>query len=481
MFPNFRGVTLCCCNGDKRQERGRTLQAAVMYRLLFRTVLTARKSSVSVCESCVFPARCDRAAAPVFRVANGGGVKALSTSSVRLCEKKSDVAPSNQDEKTHADEEADPTETPTLVTQKAEDDSQVIKMAEQKEEEPVVLKTDDGGTTQQQVDVKIEQVVAPPEEMKTAAVKSGKEALLDLLGGMKVEVTTKRKLKNVKAKPSYESTPKSKPAAMESTISMFQKATEDASSQSETLDPKLVAAASAAASTLPDSSQAESELLRQLRQHETIAEAQKKGDMNNLGQIIAEMKVGRNPNRQGTNPANQIRFDEDGWGYTSDRGITAELDGVRRRKNLFSGKRLNIFSPFPDEDKVESAIVRPTLWDMDFAHQLSLSADQTHRNGFEEMIQWTKEGKMWQYPISNEAGLEEEACVPFHEHIFLEKHLEEGFPRQGPVRHFMELVVAGLSRNPYLTVQQKKEHISWFRDYFHQKQEVLEEADVHLN
>lgn len=78
-------------------------------------------------------------------------------------------------------------------------------------------------------------------------------------------------------------------------------------------------------------------------------------------------------------------------------------------------------------------------------------------------------------------GLEEEACVPFHEHIFLEKHLEEGFPRQGPVRHFMELVVAGLSRNPYLTVQQKKEHISWFRDYFHQKQEVLEEADVHLN
>lgn len=77
-------------------------------------------------------------------------------------------------------------------------------------------------------------------------------------------------------------------------------------------------------------------------------------------------------------------------------------------------------------------------------------------------------------------GLEEEAKVPFHEHIFLEKHLEEGFPREGPVRHFMELVVTGLSRNPYLTVQQKKEHISWFRDYFHQKEEVLKEADVYL-
>lgn len=78
-------------------------------------------------------------------------------------------------------------------------------------------------------------------------------------------------------------------------------------------------------------------------------------------------------------------------------------------------------------------------------------------------------------------GLEEEASVSFHEHIFLERHLEEGFPRQGPVRHFMELVVVGLSRNPYLTVQQKKENISWFRDYFQQKEDVLKEAEVYLN
>lgn len=78
-------------------------------------------------------------------------------------------------------------------------------------------------------------------------------------------------------------------------------------------------------------------------------------------------------------------------------------------------------------------------------------------------------------------GLEEEATVSFHEHVFLEKHLEDGFPRQGPVRHFMELVVTGLSKNPYLTVQQKKEHIFWFRDYFLQKEDVLREAEVYLN
>lgn len=54
---------------------------------------------------------------------------------------------------------------------------------------------------------------------------------------------------------------------------------------SETLDPKLVAAASAAASTLPNCTQAESQLLKQLRQHEAVTEAQKKGDMTNLGYV----------------------------------------------------------------------------------------------------------------------------------------------------------------------------------------------------
>ncbi|KAK1883003.1 28S ribosomal protein S31 mitochondrial [Dissostichus eleginoides] len=414
-----------------------------MYRFLFRTVYTARKSSV------------------LFRFANGGGVKALSTCSVRLCEKKDNVVSSIEEEKTLAEKPVDPTETPTLVTQKAEDDSEVIKMEEQREEEPVVLKTEDEGTTQQQLDVKTEQVEATPAEVNTVAAKSGKDSLLDILRGMKLDVTSKRKLRNLKAWQSEDSTTKSKPAAMESTISMFQKATEEASSPS---------------------SQAASQLLRQLRQQQTVTEAQKKGDMNNLGDIIAHMKVGKNPDRrQSARPANQIQFDDDGPGYTHKKGIDTELYTSRKKKVYISRKRLNIFPQTTDKDGVESAVARPTLWDIDLANNLSLSTKQPHRNGLEEMIQWTKEGRMWQYPINNEAGLEEEASVPFHEHIFLEEHLQEGFPRQGPVRHFMELVVAGLSKNPYLTVQQKKDHISWFRDYFHQKEDVLKEAEVYLN
>ena len=63
----------------------------------------------------------------------------------------------------------------------------------------------------------------------------------------------------------------------------------------------------------------------------------------------------------------------------------------------------------------------------------------------------------------------------FHQHVFLMDQIAD-FPRRGPIRHFMELVLIGLSRNPHLTVQQKHEHIDWFRQYFKEKQDVLKEA-----
>jgi len=44
---------------------------------------------------------------------------------------------------------------------------------------------------------------------------------------------------------------------------------------------------------------------------------------------------------------------------------------------------------------------------------------------------------------------------------------------KGPIRHFMELVCVGLSKNPYLTAQEKKDHIFWFRDYFQAKKDIL--------
>ncbi|XP_077403380.1 small ribosomal subunit protein mS31 [Vanacampus margaritifer] len=425
-----------------------------MLRFLSRTLHVIQISPVNISGSRIFTIDCDTAAVSILRVSSVCRAKSLSTSSAKLGE--------NTHSSDNADKGLHPTETKTASEQPTQDSSEINKLDEPNHAENIMK---DG---------------AKGKEVSPVAASSAKKNLLTLLGAMKVDVTSKRKLKNVEARKSV-SQPKSTPAAMESTISMFQKASDEASAQTQTLDPELLAAASAAASTLPNCVKAESELLKQLRQHEAVSETHRKDDINKLGAIIADMKVGRNSYRRPVYPANQIRFDDDGRGYIHDRGIAAEPDIVPRTKPLFTGKRLNIFSSITNEDRVEATFAQPTLWDADFANQLSSAANQMPRNAFEEMIQWTKEGKLWQYPIDNEAGLEEEASVPFHEHVFLEKHLEEGFPKQGPVRHFMELVVTGLSRNPYQTAQEKKDHISWFRDYFNQKQDVLKEADIYLN
>lgn len=46
----------------------------------------------------------------------------------------------------------------------------------------------------------------------------------------------------------------------------------------------------------------------------------------------------------------------------------------------------------------------PSLWDVEFAKQLAAMNEQPFQNGFEEMMQWTKEGILWEFPINNEAG-----------------------------------------------------------------------------
>ncbi|XP_038674122.1 28S ribosomal protein S31, mitochondrial isoform X2 [Scyliorhinus canicula] len=328
---------------------------------------------------------------------------------------------------------------------------------------------------------------APPEQQKDSeekkAAASGKNDLLNLIGGMKVEVSTKKKFKAMRTQRLKDQS-KVQPENIESASSMFQKATEDIKSQcKEILNPDLVAAASAVASSMPyNKRQIESELLKQLRKHELETEAQKNGDASSIGDIIADMKVGKRPGaRAGSRSANQIRFDEDGQGYVRDRGATSEFNAMRKRKGLFIGKKLNIFPVRTGEsDDVPETVSLPSLWDIELANHIAAVTEQLPRNGFEQMIRWTKEGKLRQFPVNNEAGLEVEEGVEFHEHIFIEKHLN-GFPEQGPIRHFMELVVNGLSKNPYLTVQQKIEHIDWFRQYFHEKEDILKENEVYIS
>lgn len=89
------------------------------------------------------------------------------------------------------------------------------------------------------------------------------------------------------------------------------------------------------------------------------------------------------------------------------------------------------------------------------------------------MIQWTEQGKLWTFPIDNEQGRDEEKATDFSEHVLLEMHLEGWCPTSGPVRHFMELVCVGHSKNHFLSAKEKKEHVLWYRQYFEEKKDLL--------
>lgn len=60
----------------------------------------------------------------------------------------------------------------------------------------------------------------------------------------------------------------------------------------------------------------------------------------------------------------------------------------------------------------------------------------------------------------------------------MERHIESWCPKSGPVRTFMELICVGLSKNAFLTVEEKKAHIAFFEHYFRLKNALLEEAGV---
>ncbi|NWU66188.1 RT31 protein, partial [Pterocles burchelli] len=297
-----------------------------------------------------------------------------------------------------------------------------------------------------------------------------KQKLLDIIGNMKVEVSYRKKLQQLKTRE-VKKQAKSKLEGLDSEGVTLQRTTEDIQ-RGKPLNPELVEAASAVASSLPlNKKQTESELLAQLRRHEETTDKQKKGGTVNLRNVISEMAVQRqSPSRRDVRLSSRISLELDEDGQRIKPGRSPESFDSR---SLRVGGRLNIFTKASTEaEDALKTVSSPTIWDLEFAKEIAAMTAQPPRNGFEEMIQWTKEGILWEFPIDNEAGMEDDA--EFHEHIFLEKHLED-FPKQGPIRHFMELVICGLSKNPYLTVKQKIEHIEWFHKYFEEKKELLQE------
>lgn len=141
--------------------------------------------------------------------------------------------------------------------------------------------------------------------------------------------------------------------------------------------------------------------------------------------------------------------------------------------NLLSGEGLGIFvEPLRKEDALTT---RLTVWNRCREHHVSLSVSQPPSNIWEQMIHWTDKGILWQLPVDNEQGLEEEKKTYFADHVFLEPLLDGWCPESGPVRNFMELVCVGLSRNHWLSVEEKRAHINWYRDYLGGKASLLRE------
>lgn len=71
--------------------------------------------------------------------------------------------------------------------------------------------------------------------------------------------------------------------------------------------------------------------------------------------------------------------------------------------DLFGAKPLGIFTK---GKPVEATVPISYLKTWDFLQQKELKLAATHppANGFEEMILWTEQGKLWKFPINNEQG-----------------------------------------------------------------------------
>ncbi|XP_064487645.1 small ribosomal subunit protein mS31-like [Ornithodoros turicata] len=257
------------------------------------------------------------------------------------------------------------------------------------------------------------------------------------------------------------------------------------------LDEQLVQAAKEVASSLGgDTEKTESELLSELRLH--AQEKREGGDLNedkrpSMSELFVGMKIDRKSRRRDAR-SQRVDAAEDGdflrgslppgtidaltQAVSRERKRRTPASGTPEQIDLKGAARLDIFSADTQADGDAPCL---STWDKLQARELHLLVAPPPKNAYEEMILWTKQGKLWTFPINNEAGLDEEAKVGFHEHVFLESLIED-FPKKGPVRHFMELVTTGLSKNPYISVQRKREHIDWFRNYFREKEAILKAA-----
>jgi len=257
----------------------------------------------------------------------------------------------------------------------------------------------------------------------------------------------------------------------------------------EGIDPELILATKDIAETSKAPRQIESDLLKKLKviSEESVASKDENivsGETSSMSSVFSDVKIEKKPVSQLKLQMDQtISHKESRMNLTLDQKQWLEERAKKRRQekmknleekyvplDLFGATPLGVFTAEtatettdPDAKTKEYPVLR--TWQRCEERELTLMSTPPPRNALEEYIEWTDDGKLWQFPIDNEQGIDY-TQEKFHQHIFLEKHLQNWCPKAGPIRHFMELVCVGLSKNPYISVQYKIDTIQWFRSYF---------------
>lgn len=242
--------------------------------------------------------------------------------------------------------------------------------------------------------------------------------------------------------------------------------------------------------------QTESELLSKLLGGKQSSPAQNAEDLKtsavsnendvSLSELIVGMKIDRRQLQKEptTTRSDYVRRSIQAKGkqqYNRQQDYNNERRPIQRKReaevytgsvNLFGGTPLGIFN---DPSTLKYSLDLLPTWSHLQQQALKVQVSHPPSNYFDKLALWTDQGKIWRFPIDNEQDWLDEQDVDFSEHIFLEQHLEGWCPNRGPVRHFMELVCVGLSKNPYITAKEKKDHIMWYREYFESKKDILKE------
>lgn len=315
----------------------------------------------------------------------------------------------------------------------------------------------------------------PDKETREAKKDVAKKKLNQLLEMMVKEEVVHAKAKLELAKPKKK---RSEPGAAKAIDSATRKSVEN----------KIIAAVKeVAASVVGDVKQTESELLAKLlnsTKPEHTSEAQA-----SLSDIVRGMKIDRTEKPEAVSRAQQVR-ELLGAAEQNPQVQKSRRPPPRLRKrelsdvqvpvvpiDLFGADPLGIFTR---DGAITSTVTNDcpktlSTWDMLLQRDLRLAVTHPPSNYFQQMIQWTDQGKLWRFPIDNEQGMDEEHSIYFTEHVFLEQHLEPWCPPRGPVRQFMQLVCVGMSKNPYMSASTKRGHIAWYREYFAERRQLLED------